>query len=127
MPFFKNVNLGVHEGRLRQIILAAEPGAFDQYACVMWGLQLEVGKPVGLMIPPEKQRIGGATHYICVFGGCLWDYHVCNRPLSEPARSIVLQEDGSMFLQVRDVTELPGLRKFMIDLEKRGGRESRQV
>jgi hypothetical protein len=113
LPFFQKVDLGPHEEKLRKLVLAGDPAAADRYPCLMWGLQLEPGKAVSLMTPPEKQRIHGKTHYIFVFGGFLWDFLVSNKPAGHPISMLTLQESGKAIIQVRHIRELHGLREFM--------------
>lgn len=119
LRFFKNVDLGLHEERIRRMLLEAQPGAYNHYPCLMWGLQLEPSQPVGLMMEPGKQPRDGFTHYLFVFGGFLWDFRVSCRPLSETMGHVVLRESGTMMIQVRPVTELSGLRTFMTAHAKR--------
>ena len=120
LPFFAEVQLGPHQERIRKLLLSGNPGAFDLYPCLMWGLQLEFGKPLALMIPPKKHRTDGKTHFVFVFGSFLWNFHVSNQPLSAPWSRLPIQEDGTAIIQVKHVSELPGVDEFVSELVRLG-------
>lgn len=120
LQFFDRVQLGPHLERIGRMLLSQEPGPFDQYACLMWGITLQPGKIPGLMIQPGKLRVLNYTTYQFVFGGLVWVYFVSSQKLAVPYSQFVLQQDGSATMQVRSALELPSLNNFMTEFSRLG-------
>jgi hypothetical protein len=120
LKFFQHVDLGPHTERLRLQLLRADPGPSNRYPCLMWGLRLNPGQAAAVMLPPERFKTDGKTHYVFVFGGYLWNFHVSKDPLAAQWCQLAIQENGSCCIQVKDVTEIPGLNKFMHELVRLG-------
>lgn len=119
-PFFERVQLGPHEEHLRVMLLNQDPGDFDYYPCLMWGITLERGKVAGLVIQPSRYRALERPMYQFVFGGFVWVFFVSSQPLSSKYSNFVLQENGSFVMQVRSAMELPTLHNFMQEFDRLG-------
>jgi hypothetical protein len=113
LEFFERVQLGSHLDRIGAMLLEEDPGPFNLYPCLMWGITLEPGKTPGLMIQPGKLRVMNYTTYQFVFGGLVWVYFVSSQKLTPPYSQFVLQQDGTATMQVRSALELPSLNNFM--------------
>lgn len=111
--FFEFVTLGPHEERLRQMLLSSDPGAPNQYPCLMFHVHLD-GKQPPVIVQPTKTRIENAAAFRFVFGGYFWAYAVATHTLSRGLTPAFLQRDGTMALApTRDLSAAPFLRDFL--------------
>lgn len=115
--YFQRVMLGPHEEKLRLMLLNGEPGPFDLYPCIFWGLNLKPGEVAGIMVQPCKGRVWGHTTYHIVLPGLKLVYFVSSQQLSPEQSKFVLQLDGSMVFQVRSVFDLPSVSEFLQKFE----------
>lgn len=122
--YFERVKLGPHEERLRAMLFAGDPGPFDLYPCIFWGVTLEPDKIAELMVQPCKDKVWGHTTYHFVLPGLKLVYFVSQQRLPRKQSQFVLQHDGSLVFQVRSVFEMPSVTGFMERYEKslRGSR-----
>jgi hypothetical protein len=96
--FFSKVKLGAHEKRLRQMLLADDPGEPWRYCCLMTGIEHD-GKLVPMVVQPTPLRVMGAQGMRFVFGGFFWAYRTANHP--PPERGLLeacLQKSGRLGL-----------------------------
>jgi hypothetical protein len=120
--YFERVKLGPHEERLRIMLLESDPGPFDLYPCIFWGVTLEPNKIAELMVQPCRDKVWGHTTYHFVVPGLKLVYFVSQQRLPRKQSQFVLQHDGSLVFQVRSVLEMPSVTGFMEKFE--GGRLS---
>jgi hypothetical protein len=120
--FFERVDLGPHQERLRVMIKASDPGPFDLYPCILWGLNHEPGEVPGLLIQPCKAKVWGYTTYHFVLPGFKLVFFVSRQRLGKPQSQFILQENGSLIFQVRSHMELPSLHEFMQRFQSQGRR-----
>ena len=120
--YFERVQLGPHQERLRVMLNAGEPGPFDLYPCIFFGLNWEPGEIPGLMIQPDKGKVWGHTTYHLVLPGLKLVFFMSSHRLGKPKNQFVLQENGSLVFQVRSPMELPNLHDFMQKFEHQGRR-----
>src|SRR3546814_7896147 len=67
--YFERVTLGPHEERLRAMLHDGDPGPFDLYHCILWGLNLQPNEIPQLMVQPCKDKVWGHTTYHFVVPG----------------------------------------------------------
>lgn len=120
--YFEKVDLGSHYERLRSMLLAGDPGPFDLYPCIFFGITMDPGEVAGVMIQPTKAKSWGHTTYHVVVPGMKLVYFISSHRLGRPASQFLLQEDGSLVFQVRSALELPELNEFMRKFETQGRR-----
>lgn len=118
--FFEEVQLGLHEERMRLMLLNDDPGSRDDYGCVIWGLNLEVGKIPGFMIQPQRLRIYQQNAYRFVLPGYMFVFFVSNKKIPKDQSSLCLWEDGSLIIPIKSLNELPALHGFMGEYERQG-------
>lgn len=118
--YFERVRLGKHQERIRIMLNANEPGPFDIYPCIFFGLNWEPGEVPGLMIQPDKSKVWGHTTYHFVLPGLKLVFFISSHRFGKPQNRFVLQEDGSLLFQVRSPMDLPALRNFMQEFEQQG-------
>lgn len=75
-PFFTKVSLGPHQEKIRKMLLEENPGASDDYGCLI--LRRELNQADGSVTPPLKLKFQGNNAYRFVFGGFIWTYIVSN-------------------------------------------------
>ncbi len=121
-PYFEQVQLGPHLERLRTMLLAEDPGPFDLYPCIFFGLNWKQGETPGLMIQPHKGKVWGHTTYNFVLPGLKLVFFVSSHRLDAKQRRFPLQQDGSLLFQVRSPMDLPVLHGFMRKFEQQGRR-----
>jgi hypothetical protein len=115
--YFARVQLGPHQERLRKMLRTNDPGPFDLYPCILWGLNLAPGHIPELMIQPCKAKVWGHATYHFVVPGLKLVYFVSKQRLRYPQSRFVLQGDGSLVFQVRSVLELPSIPNFIRQFE----------
>jgi hypothetical protein len=99
---FEEVDLGPHESRLRQMLLAAEPGAPHDYACLII-IPESIPQFVARAIwPPQAFRFAGLRCFRFIIGGYLWCFVTARHAKSVVPLSSILNTDG----------DLPLLRDF---------------
>ena len=94
-----------------------DPGSYDLYPCILWGLNLQPDEIPELMVQPCRDKIWGQTTYHFVIPGFKLVYFVSNQRLPRKQSRLVLQHDGSLVFQVRSVLELPSVSGFMKKFE----------
>jgi hypothetical protein len=117
--YFERVTLGPHEERLRAMLHDGDPGSFDLYPCILWGLNLRPDEIPELMVQPCRDKVWGHTTYHFVVPGFKLVYFVSNQRLPWKQSQFVLQYDGSLVFQVRSVLELPSVSGFMQKFESK--------
>ena len=76
LPFFKAVELGPHEEKIRQMLLADDPGPAELYGVMAVAPYFD-GEHLGhLITPPDAARIHANRVYRCVLGGILFLFFV---------------------------------------------------
>lgn len=93
-PFWKNVWLGPHEERLREMLLQADPGQPHEYACVITRF------PASLLsrtvVEPCVKKIEGHTWYGFVARGYTWLYVVSSHSKNAYKPRSVLSKKGEL-------------------------------
>ncbi len=100
---FRQVSLGPHQDRLRQLLVDSQPGPEDRYP--IGGLALRDPDTGGfqdaLVQLPASARIAGHSVYKMLFGGVFWFVGVSSHKAGQPV-PVCLRADGSLTLQVQD-------------------------
>ena len=118
--YFERVALGPHEELLRAMLHEGNPGPFDLYPCILWGLSLQPDQIPELMVQPCRDKVWGQTTYHFVVPGLKLVYFVSKQRLPRKQSQFVLQHEGSLIFQVRSVLELPSVSGFMQKFETEG-------
>lgn len=111
LPDFSNVQLGLHEERIRQMLLAGDPGTLHEYGCLMLNPETETEAEHYAILRPETLEHGGYTGVLFMFGGLLWIYVVSDQlqyfndqgQFVSPAGTVTIAKDTG------------GLAKHLID------------
>lgn len=109
-PFYASANLGeIHTERLRQMLLAPDPGEAWRYSSIWFRLKLEDEPLEGISIAPSPIRWGGSGQivYRTVMAGICWMTFCSNHPhpwLKEP---LFIGPSGRLVLFDAKPNELP--------------------
>ena len=93
-PFWKDVRLGPHEERLREMLLRSDPGEPHEYACMISRLLSSNGLLSRTIAQPYAEKIEGHTWHHFIARGYSWLYVVSSRSKNayEP-RSVFSERD----------------------------------
>jgi len=98
MDFFKQVSLGPHEEKIRQMLLNEDPGSKLKYPCLFIMVLMGPNKVLDDFIsPPNFLKINGHRTYRFIFGGGFWIYFVSSHTQMLNSSRIVkffLNENG---------------------------------
>jgi hypothetical protein len=101
--FFRNVDLGrKHEKLLRRLLAADDPGAEDDYPCILFDLRSDEAEFEGFWQEPISGRDEdrGQMIYKIVIGGYAFMYSVSSHAPSEQFRALCAKPSGRMLLSV---------------------------
>jgi hypothetical protein len=111
--FFGKVRLAAHEERLRQMLLADDPGEPWHYCCLMTGIEHD-GKLVQMVVQPTPFRIMGAPGLRFVFGGFFWTYRTAShRPAGQLLLEPCLQKSGRLGLTFEKLEDAGFYKDFV--------------
>src|SRR3546814_6453061 len=116
--YFERVTLGPHEERLRAMLHDGDPGPFDLYPCILWGLNLQPNEIPQLVVPTCEDKVWGLTSYHIVVPGFKLVFFVSNQGIPQQQSQYVLQQVGSHIFHVRSVLVLTTVCGFMKKFER---------
>lgn len=106
-PFFKFVELGVHEKRLRTALLNEEPGDASTYGCIMYAIVHDGQVQQDLILQPEHVRFAGLRGYRFVFSSFAWIYVAASHRSSIGIERLFLQKNGYMVMLMKRLNDFP--------------------
>lgn len=110
LPTFAAVSLGPHEERLRQLILAKDPGEPWQYPVAgLVVLHHKTRMPFPMVSQAVRGRLLGMRCYAIIYGGAQWWIGVASQRCTE-FESMALRADGSLPLASVPWNELAIMR-----------------
>ncbi len=114
---FKNVRLGARGERLRQLLLADNPGEPDEFALFGLGLRdPDTGSwQDEIMHAPQVARIRGQWIYTVLFYGVRWHYFA-SKHFEGRVIPAVFTKSGDLPLVIRDWTSDPYLKQAAPDV-----------
>ncbi|TFY98840.1 hypothetical protein [Ramlibacter humi] len=106
LPEFEQVQLGGHEDRIRNMLLADDPGGADAYGCIMCALMHGATQVQDLFVPPTWARLAGQKAYRFVFGGFVFVYVVASHPPPRAVSDCFAKPDGTAVLKLQQMGEV---------------------
>jgi len=111
--FFRKVNLGSHEPRIRKALLSGNPFDTDWYPAIIakWADDKRAG-----MMDPFKEKFDGVKYYRMYIGSYIVYYKVDQRLAGKTFRPFQLAKDSPLFIFSRELNEskeLPILQKIV--------------
>ena len=107
-PLFRNVNVGKkHEKKLREMLLADQPGEPHEYGCVT--AEAKFGKrTLDDFIPNVMHhKTNGYNSYTFIFAGFVWSYVVSSHSRNHLLKNDFLQRDGALVIPSCEVKNSP--------------------
>lgn len=102
LPFFKNINLGPHEEKIRQMLINKDPGRIYDYPCILIAPKMkeEIMSKDFISIPEELEKIEGHRSYRFIFGGFFWIYLVSSHTSMCSFKNLFLDEKGKLLVPI---------------------------
>jgi hypothetical protein len=79
--FFREVELGLHEAKIRNMLLNNNPGEPDVYPCQLRLVEIEKRLLTDCQLQPRKGRFDGKTFYRLFSTGVRFDFWVSNQAI----------------------------------------------
>lgn len=108
---FSQVQLGPHGERLRQQLVAEDPGPPELYGCLMFILMHESEVQPGMVVPPTWAKFVGQRAYRFVFGGTVYLYLVSSTPPPTYVSEHFVQPSGTATVRLQQLQEM----HFLVD------------
>jgi len=119
-PMFSNVSLGVHQERLRRMLLADDPGEPWQYGSLLFTIHLD-GTPIpDLMVQPTLAKLDIHKIYRFVFGGMAWMTLVTSQKPAGYILENLLQENGHYLMRAKNIRQMNYLASAIQEFKDRG-------
>lgn len=118
LEMFSVVNLGPHEERLRQALLASDPLSPEMYPFIMAGVVINGRFQSDLIVPPSLDKSGGEHIYRPVISGLLHFFHVASHPTDANLRDMAVTEEGRLKIPMCDISEIEFLKAHMLEVHK---------
>jgi len=114
---FKNVDLGEHAARIKQMILDEDPGQQYEYPCILV-LQPDLFEDLsGGFICPYGFSHKGVPHYRVIAAGLLWIWVLSPDASGHDLASASVSPDGVMHILLGNQTSSNMFKKELIELE----------
>jgi hypothetical protein len=106
LQVFEQTQLGQHEERLRQMLFAADPGAFDRYGCLVFAVTID-GRPLdGTIYGPQPCSIDAHRCYRLLVRAFLFIYFISSHRPDDVTVSRFVREDGHLEIPVRRLQDM---------------------
>jgi hypothetical protein len=103
---FRGVNLGSDSERLRQMLIAENPGHPLDYPCLITAVVSEGEHFDDAIVRPSLARIGTHNVWRIVVPGFIFKFFVSPRPAVEVPSRLFLQNNGSLTIMIREITTI---------------------
>lgn len=120
LDFFREVNLGVHEDKIRNMILCDDPGPSEKYGIVPFALIDDDRIQADLIGQPSKARLYGHVGYRYIFGGFMWSFFVSGHSAPNEVKQLFPREDNTLCIIKGDYRECGIVGDFARKLKQMG-------
>ncbi len=112
--FFRCVDLGPHEARLREMLHTENPGEPDDYGCLITPLLPEPEIPVETIVAmPRATRLDGHNGYLLVFRRFAFQYFISRHQIPIGVKEAFLNKDGQLRMVWARITHFEPLRQLL--------------
>jgi len=122
LDFFKNVNLGPHEEKIRKMLNDEDPGGENDYPCIILIPETR-GRLMSdelIVMPEELNKFEGHRQYRFILGGCFWVYLVSSHTVMFSFKKFFLKEDGKLLIPIENADRfLNALAKDMLKFNRK--------
>lgn len=123
--FWKEVQLGPLEEKLRVCLLNSDPLAADDYPCLFCPVLIDGHFDIGWLMPPDKVRANGHTVYRVIINGIAFCFFASTHAQKLGLGRYSINEQGQMRLTVEEARQMPFVSQMLNALGKavrqRGG------
>jgi hypothetical protein len=105
IQFFERVTTGPHEERLRQMILANDPGVADEFSTFVtrWVSRPEHEAMAQTQLSPYRARLDGINEVKFLFAGAVMHVKVDKRPYPEPFPAFIIRPGSPLIVVAREL------------------------
>lgn len=118
LEMYKAVSLGPHEEKIRQMLLASDPGEPDQYVVTCFAPVIDGKIYDDWMLQPSFVKVQGHRVYRIVIGGLLYMYFVSNHSIPNELRNAFVSKSGDWVIVTRDKRDLPFINKWFNEVSR---------
>jgi hypothetical protein len=116
--FWKEVNLGPLEARLRECLLNSDPLTSDEFPCLLCPVLIDGHYDPGWLMPPDKIRVNGCTVYRIIINGVLFSFFASSQADQLKLGRHSINERGEMKLIVEEARQIPYVSQILFALGK---------
>ena len=117
---FDQVKLGLHEEKLRTMILNGAPGAEDEYPFVLSPIIHKKEVQNELIPKPTCTRLEGHYVYRLVFGGILWVFLVSSHKAPKEFINASINKKGELTMIYQELADQEFIINMAKELQQRG-------
>lgn len=110
--FFKHVNLGPQEDKIRRMLLIEDPGNENNYSVMLSAVSLSNAAIKDLVMQPEILSERGIQYLRFFLGSFCWLFVLSENCSSFPLHEYFLKQDGSMLIPKGKANELELFLEF---------------
>jgi hypothetical protein len=109
--FWKEVDLGPHQERVRELVLQEDPGEPHDYGVYCIAPLFDGQLLTDFILQPDFKRNHSGRFYRLVLGGFLFMFYVSAVRLQKVGEQMFIQKDGSWIIPVRNAQNIDFLKK----------------
>jgi hypothetical protein len=107
-----NIDLGLHQEKMREMLLNNNPGNFDEYGCLISAMVNDNDELIDDLIWLETDfRIEGHRCYRLLFGGFIWIFFISSHKPPEIALKSFLQNSGDLLIMKANLSDIDFMMK----------------
>lgn len=123
--FWKEVELGPLEEKLRLCLLNSDPLSSSDYPCLFCPVLIDGSFDQGWLTPPDKIRVNGHTVYRIIINGMLFCFFASTHAKKLGLGRYSVNEQGQLRLTIEEARQMPFVSQMLNELGKavrqRGG------
>lgn len=123
---YRRADLGPYTEKLRQLILSDDPGDYLKYPCMVTAIIIDGKHMADLIAPPADTRLEGQRIWNIVVAGFVFSFFLGKTATPSTLRAGFLRENGTLFVQVRDIHEIDYLYRFLCEMGAAERKRKRQ-
>ena len=95
-PLFREVQLGPHEERIRQMLLNTDPGEQLKYPCLIMTYRHLKEYPEDIVAQPSRSRVNGGHIYKFLIGGMIYIFFISKHAIPPALMDVAINPKGEM-------------------------------
>lgn len=115
-PIWKEVTLGPHQEKIRQLLIAENPEAPDVYPCILTAVKLDGHFDLGWFLPPQSSRASGHRIVRVIINGMIFAFFVSSHSDQLKLGRVSINQNNEMILFVEEARKLPFVNEALNSL-----------